>query len=86
MKKFRLFIMPIGLLFLFAIYTWMIGHIDVAAIGPYDSEVGFATINGPIAAVFTFNSFFYMISKILLAAEVGAVFCSAKAVFVKLAL
>lgn len=67
--------MPIGLLFLFAIYTWMIGHIDVAAIGPYDSKVGFATINGPIAAVFTFNSFFYMISKILLAAAFGVVGC-----------
>lgn len=75
MKKIKCFIMPVGLLFLFVIYAWMIGHIDTAAIGPFESEVGFATINGPIAAVLKFNSFFYLISKILLAAAFGVVGC-----------
>lgn len=75
MKKIKFFIMPIGLLLLFAIYTWMIGHIDVQAIGPFGGEVGFASINGPVANVLVFNKLFYLLSKVLLAAAFGVVGC-----------
>lgn len=47
MKKFRndLFV-AISLLAVFVLWTWLVSIVDVQAIGPRDSSVGFATVNG----------------------------------------
>ena len=45
MKK-RIFCIALGLLAAFVLWTIAICQIDVQAIGPQDSAVGFATLNG----------------------------------------
>ena len=49
----------------FVIYTICVKNVDVAAIGPEDSSVGFSSINGPIAGALGYNELFYDISKII---------------------
>lgn len=53
------------LLAVFIIYTLCVKFVDVSPIGPENSEVGFASINGPLHDVIGENEFFYDISKIL---------------------
>lgn len=49
----------------FVIYTICVKNVDVAAIGPEGSSVGFSSINGPIANAIGHNELFYDISKII---------------------
>ena len=53
------------LLFLFIFFTVLIKIIDVQAIGPNNSEVGFASLNKAFHDMFSYNESFYKISKIL---------------------
>lgn len=46
MKKKKSFFLAVSLLAAFAVWTVLICVIDVQAIGPRDSKVGFATLNG----------------------------------------
>lgn len=53
------------LFLLFVLYTVLVSFVDIAAIGPQGSEVGLASINGPISKMLPFNSVFYNASKYL---------------------
>lgn len=53
----------IGVFVCFLLFTVLVRLLDVKAIGPMDSKVGFATINGAVAGVLTYNHLFYSISK-----------------------
>lgn len=63
MKKEK-FIIPGVLTLVSIIYTLMIKFIDVKAIGPKNSEVGFATINKGFRNFIGTNDFFKFISEI----------------------
>lgn len=63
--KAKKFILPICLFAMFAIYTLTVKFVDVAAIGPNGSEVGFSSINGFVAGIFTFNKIFYLLTKMI---------------------
>ena len=55
-----------GSLFLvFIIYTLLVRFVDVQAIGPQGSSVGFAALNGAAAKIFPYNGFWYLLSKIV---------------------
>ena len=58
-------IVTVILFAVFVIYTICVKNVDVAAIGPEDSSVGFSSINGPIAGALEYNELFYDISKII---------------------
>ncbi len=58
-------IITVILFAVFVIYTICVKNVDVAAIGPEDSSVGFSSINGPIAGALGYNELFYDISKII---------------------
>lgn len=49
----------------FVIYTICVKNVDVAAIGPEGSSVGFSSVNGAIAKTFSYNEFFYDCSKVI---------------------
>ena len=53
------------LIVLCVVYTVLVAKVDVAAIGPENSEVGFSSLNGAVHGVFDFNETFYKISKYL---------------------
>lgn len=46
MLKMRKIVVGLGLLFAFAVWTIVVSAVDVQAIGPQGSTVGFATVNG----------------------------------------
>ena len=48
MKKKKGFYASLGLLAVFAMWTLLVCTVDVCPIGPNDSEVGFATLNGSV--------------------------------------
>ena len=50
---------------LFIIYTLLIRYVDVQAIGPEMSKVGFASINNIFHKVFGYNDFWYHVTKYL---------------------
>lgn len=52
-------------LFLFAIWTVLISIVDVQAIGPENSEVGFATLNGAFHNFFGVHTWMYDVSDLL---------------------
>lgn len=58
------FIVTGMLLLLFVIYTIMVMTVDVQAIGPEESKVGFATINGFFHNLIGVNMVWYTITKI----------------------
>lgn len=63
-----------GLLFvLFAVFTYMVKSVDVQAIGPENSEVGFAALNGAVATALPYNDFFYSLSEVLGYLAIGTV-------------
>ena len=62
-KKY-LFI-SLGLLLAFVFYTLLVKYVDVAAIGPRGSEVGFSTLNHFFHEMFGMNSFWYHVTKYL---------------------
>ena len=49
----------------FILFTVAVCKVDVAAIGPQGSSVGFAKLNGAIAKLFPFNEKFYKITNYL---------------------
>ncbi len=51
-----------GLLILFILYTISLMYIDVKPIGPQDSAVAFATINGSVQRLFNVNMLLYNIT------------------------
>lgn len=64
-KAKNLYCIGTVLFLLFILYTLLVKYVDVAAIGPQGSEVGLASINGPISQKLPFNSVFYTGSKYL---------------------
>ena len=62
MKKKRI-IIGVILAVVAVVYTILVAKVDVKAIGPENSEVGFASINGPIHEKLPYNETFYKISK-----------------------
>ena len=65
--KLKRFIAPAILFTVFIIYTLVIKFVDVQAIGPEGSEVGFAAINGFVSGIFGFNKLFYLGTKLIAA-------------------
>ena len=49
----------------FILFTIAVCKVDVAAIGPQGSSVGFAKLNGAIAKLFPFNNAFYKLTNYL---------------------
>ena len=49
----------------FVLFIILIRTVDVAAIGPNGTEVGFAGINGAVSGAFGYNGFFYKLTQIL---------------------
>ena len=59
-------ILTTALLFaVFIVFTVMVCKVDVKAIGPQGSSVGFAGINGAFAKLFPYSGTFYKVSKLL---------------------
>ena len=50
---------------LFFVFTILVKNIDVKAIGPSGSMVGFASLNGAVAGLFGYNELFYKLSGYL---------------------
>jgi len=49
----------------FVLFTLLLKIVDVKAIGPEDSKVGFAAINGAFAKLLPFNAFWYKLAEVL---------------------
>ena len=62
-KKKKLFRICIWLLIISIIYTVLVKYVDVKAIGPGDTKVGFATMNKWFKDLIGYNEMFYKISK-----------------------
>jgi undecaprenyl-diphosphatase len=65
--KIKRFLLPAILFAMFAIYTVCVKFVDVAAIGPEGSEVGFSAINGFVAGILGYNKLFYTFTKLIAA-------------------
>lgn len=65
--KLKRFLLPACLFGMFIIYTLCIRFVDVKAIGPNGSEVGFASINGFVAGVVGYHKLFYTLTKLIAA-------------------
>lgn len=63
--KIKNFLGAILLTLISIVYTLVIKFVDVQAIGPEGSSVGFASINKVFANVFTYNDLFYKFTKII---------------------
>lgn len=63
--KRKYFLISAMLFAAFVIFTVLVKTVDVKPIGPENSEVGFATINGAVANVLGYNDFFYNLSEVL---------------------
>ena len=87
MKKSTKRIIESGIFFaLFAVFTLLVKKVDVQAIGPEGSSVGFATINAKFHEIFAYNEFWYKFSERLgyVALAVCAVFALVGAIqFIK---
>lgn len=56
---------------LFIIFTVLVKLVDVKAIGPDNSSVGFAEFNKMVNMVFPYNTFYYEVSELLGYAAIG---------------
>lgn len=65
MKRKTLIIISIVLLVISIVYTILAKTVDVKAIGPEGSSVGFASLNEPVHKALDYNETFYKISKYL---------------------
>lgn len=66
MKENKKYYITAGILFVtFILFTVLVNFVDVQAIGPQNSEVGFATINGKIASSIQYNESIYKLSEVL---------------------
>ena len=76
MKKKNNLTLILIITFLIAItYTILVKIVDVAAIGPNNTEVGFSTINGFFHNLTGYNDFWYKLSKYLGIIPFLIVFC-----------
>ena len=61
----KLMIASVICFILFMIYTLLVRNVDVAAVGPMDSEVGFSSLNSAVAAKLPYNELMYDLSEVL---------------------
>ena len=73
-KNSRLFGVGVGLLAVFVLWTVLIRFVDVEAIGPRQSSVGFATLNGYIHNLTGVNMSLYIITDWLGLVPIGVAF------------
>ncbi len=73
-KNSRLFWVGVGLLAVFVLWTVLIRFVDVEAIGPRQSSVGFATLNGYIHNLTGVNMPLYIITDWLGLVPIGVAF------------
>lgn len=73
-KNSRLFWVGVGLLVVFVLWTVLIRFVDVEAIGPRQSSVGFATLNGYIHNLTGVNMSLYIITDWLGLVPIGVAF------------
>ena len=73
-KNSRLFWVGVGLLAVFVLWTVLIRFVDVEAIGPRQSSVGFATLNGYIHDLTGVNMSSYIITDWLGLVPIGVAF------------
>ena len=73
-KNSRLFCVGVGLLVVFVLWTVLIRFVDVEAIGPRQSSVGFATLNGYIHNLTGVNMSLYIITDWLGLVPIGVAF------------
>lgn len=76
MKKLKPFIISAILLVIFLIYTVLVKYVDVQAIGPNGSSVGFASLNKWVHTSIGVNNELYIFTDYfsLIAVPVGAIF------------
>lgn len=70
-KSRRLFFVGVGLLALFVLWTVLIRFVDVRAIGPRESSVGFAALNSCIHGITGVNMSLYVITDWLGLVPIG---------------
>ena len=70
----RLFWLGVSLLAIFVLWTALIRFVDVGAIGPRESSVGFATLNGYIHNLTGVNMSLYVITDWLGLVPIGVAF------------
>ena len=73
-KNRRLFFIGVGLLAAFVLWTVSVCFIDVRAIGPRESSVGFATLNGYVHNLTGVNMYLYVITDWLGLVPIGVAF------------
>ena len=73
-KNSRLFWVGVGLLAVFVLWTVLIRFVDVEEIGPRQSSVGFATLNGYIHNLTGVNMSLYIITDWLGLVPIGVAF------------
>ena len=73
-KNIRLFFVGVGLLAAFVLWTVFVCFIDVRAIGPRESSVGFATLNGYVHNLTGVNMSLYVVTDWLGLVPIGVAF------------
>ena len=73
-KNRRLFFVGVGLLAAFVLWTVFVCFVDVRAIGPRESSVGFATLNGYVHNLTGVNMHLYVITDWLGLVPIGVAF------------
>ena len=73
-KNRRLFWVGVGLLAAFVLWTVLVCFVDVRAIGPRESSVGFATLNGYVHNLTGVNMSLYVITDWLGLVPIGIAF------------
>lgn len=76
-KSRRLFLVGLCFLITFVLWTILILFVDVQAIGPKGSSVGFATLNGFVRDITNVNMSLYVITDWLGLVPIGVAFCFA---------
>ena len=61
-KNKKTFILGVGLLIAFVVWTVLVSFVDVGAIGPNESSVGFATLNGYVHSLTKVNMSLYTVT------------------------
>lgn len=73
-KNLKLLFIGTGLLLAFAVWTVLISFVDVQAIGPKGSRVGFATLNGHVHKTIGVNMLLYTVTDWLGLVPIGVAF------------
>ncbi|MBE6664243.1 MAG: phosphatase PAP2 family protein [Ruminococcaceae bacterium] len=73
-KNIKLFFVGVGLLVAFVLWTVLVCFIDVRAIGPRESSVGFATLNEYVHNLTGVNMYLYVITDWLGLVPIGVAF------------